>query len=134
MEKSDLRNREDVSLLVHTFYGRVRKDDLIGPVFNGVIPEDRWPAHLERLTDFWESVARGKSGYVGNPRIVHQAVDDHEEGTLTQAHFERWIHLWFLTADELFEGPLIGHAKNAAEKMSRVLLTAIVQHRQTPKP
>ena len=29
-----LEDREDVSLLVNTFYENIRKDELLGPIFN----------------------------------------------------------------------------------------------------
>ena len=126
----DLKTRENIHLLVTTFYSRVRKDDLIGPVFNGIIPEDKWPAHMERLTDFWESVALGHYTYVGNPRTKHQEVDAHENHSITQAHFDRWLEMWFTTVDSLFEGPLAGHAKNTAEKMASVFFMAMRENRQ----
>ena len=42
-------NEESISTLVDTFYARVRKDDLIGPVFNRVVAD--WPEHLAKLKD-----------------------------------------------------------------------------------
>ena len=48
-----IHTREDVSLLVRTFYAKVRKDELLGPIFNGIIKD--WETHLELLTDFWET-------------------------------------------------------------------------------
>lgn len=36
-----------VQLLVHTFYGRIRDDDLLGPVFRQAL-EGRWDMHLEK--------------------------------------------------------------------------------------
>ncbi len=53
MHKKFIQSREEVSLLVRTFYGKVRKDDLLGPIFNGIIKD--WEEHLELLTDFWET-------------------------------------------------------------------------------
>jgi len=53
MEIKDLENREDVSLLVNTFYRKVRANEVLGPFFNGIITD--WDGHLELLTDFWET-------------------------------------------------------------------------------
>ena len=36
-EKNDIVNRDDVSLLVNTFYGKIRRHDLLGPIFNSII-------------------------------------------------------------------------------------------------
>lgn len=129
MDKKDLKDREDIHRMVTTFYATVRKDDVIGPIFNRIIPEEKWPDHLERLTDFWESVALGHYTYVGNPRIVHQEVDAKEHYGITQQHFSRWIHLWFENVDSLFQGPLADHAKNTARKMSSALFIAMYEKR-----
>ncbi len=43
-----------VDRLVETFYGRIRADDLLGPIFAGRIAD--WPWHLDRMKRFWRSV------------------------------------------------------------------------------
>ena len=53
MHKPDISSREDVFLLVTTFYSKVRKDALLGPIFNTIIED--WELHFERLTDFWQT-------------------------------------------------------------------------------
>jgi len=40
------------SLLVIPFYEGIRKDALLGPIFNRHITKDNGSAHLEKLTDF----------------------------------------------------------------------------------
>ena len=40
--------------LVDAFYGKVRRDPRIGPLFLGAVQD--WPEHLEKLTAFWSSV------------------------------------------------------------------------------
>ena len=44
-ETKNIASIEDIKLLVDDFYGRVRKDDLLADIFNGVIG-NRWPEHL----------------------------------------------------------------------------------------
>mgnify|MGYP002737977224 CR=1 FL=1 len=73
MHKKFIQSREEVSLLVRTFYGKVRKDDLLGPIFNGIIKD--WEEHLELLTDFWETQLLYKRKYYGNPMMAHVEVD-----------------------------------------------------------
>jgi len=48
--KKDIQSREDVALLVNTFYPKVRENELLGPIFNTMIKD--WETHLELLTDF----------------------------------------------------------------------------------
>ena len=67
----EIKTRKDVSILVHTFYDKIRKDDLLGPIFNSHIAEDQWPEHLEKLTDFWETNLFGIPKFKGNPSQKH---------------------------------------------------------------
>jgi len=48
-----IENRNDINILVNNFYSKIRKDDLLGPIFNAHIPDDKWKEHLDKLTDFW---------------------------------------------------------------------------------
>ena len=45
-----------ISILVDTFYRRVRSDDMLGPIFEQALG-DRWDHHLPRMKSFWASVA-----------------------------------------------------------------------------
>lgn len=127
--KTAIQNRKDISLLVHTFYGRIRKDQVLGPIFNAVITD--WDSHLELLTDFWETQLFLKRKYNGNPVSAHQAVDDKMNHTITPEHFGLWLNIWFATLDELFEGESAWIAKNRAQKMSTMLYMQIYRHRQS---
>lgn len=126
--KNDIKNRKDISLLVRTFYAKIRKDEMLGPIFNGIIRD--WESHFSLLTDFWETQLFLNRKYSGNPVLVHQEVDDKMNHSLTPEHFGYWINLWFSTIDELFEGENAWIAKNRAQKMSTMLYMQIYQHRQ----
>ncbi|TXD73635.1 group III truncated hemoglobin [Aequorivita antarctica] len=115
MIKMKIESREEVSLLVRTFYSKVRKDELLGPIFNGIITD--WEIHLELLTDFWETNLFFKRKYIGNPMHTHIEVDKKVGGTINELHFGTWINLWHETIDELFEGETANVAKNRARNM-----------------
>lgn len=125
--KPTLDNRKDVSLLVKSFYRKIRKDDTLGPIFNGIIKD--WDAHLELLTDFWESQLFLKRKYSGDPIKAHQKTDDFMGNTMTMEHFGIWLNLWFATIDELFSGENAWIAKNRARKMNTMLFMKIFEHR-----
>ncbi|KKL83262.1 hypothetical protein LCGC14_1976530 [marine sediment metagenome] len=127
MEKKELKNREDVSLLIHTFYGKIRKHDILGPIFNKIITD--WESHLELLTDFWETQLFLKRKYFGNPVTAHLEVDEKTGHSITSEHFGLWLNEWFATIDELFEGETAWIAKNRAQKMSTMLFMQIYRHR-----
>ncbi len=82
--------------VVDTFYARARRDDVIGPVFNRVIPEADWPAHLATIADFWSSMLLGTGRYNGRPMPKHMAIPE-----LGEAHFMRWLRLFNETVTEL---------------------------------
>jgi hemoglobin len=102
---------ERLKALVHLFYGRVRRDPLIGPVFNGAI--DDWDEHLDKLQAFWSSVMLTSGRYKGRPLPAHVK---HGEA-ITPASFERWLELWREATAEV-----LPHAAAAAmqDKAARI--------------
>ena len=113
-----IENRKDVNILVNKFYAKIRQDELLGPIFNGHIPAENWPEHLEKLTDFWETNLFGIPKFKGNPSQKHASVDKNMGHTIEQLHFGKWLQLWFETIDELYEGELARKAKESARKMA----------------
>ena len=77
MNKKDIKTRDDVFLLVSSFYEKVKKDTVLGPFFNDVIQD--WEAHLNRLTTFWESslfmTRKLEHKYQGDPLKAHVKAD-----------------------------------------------------------
>ncbi len=127
MDKGDITNRQDIVLLVGTFYSKIRTHSVLGPIFNSIITD--WESHLSLLTDFWETQLFLKRKYHGNPVTAHEKVDDRMDGAITTEHFGLWLNLWFATIDELFEGETAWVAKNRAQKMSTMLFMQIYVHR-----
>jgi hemoglobin len=124
-----IKDRDDIFKLVNTFYAKVRQDDTIGPVFNGIIAEGEWPAHLQKLTDFWETNLFGKLVYKGSPTAAHVGVDRFTGNQISQLHFHRWLMLWFETVDGLFDGELAERAKDGARRMATRQFMAIARNR-----
>lgn len=60
-----------VERLVHDFYGRIRSDGVLGPVFEARLA-DRWGDHLGKMVDFWSSVVLKTGRYAGRPHAAHQ--------------------------------------------------------------
>lgn len=128
MTKKDIENRDDVFALVSSFYAKVRKNQEIGAFFNETI--DDWPAHIEKLTDFWETNLFFVSKFRGNPMRAHNQVDDNFDNSIEQKHFGVWLNLWFQTVDELFEGDRAWIAKNRARNIASNLFLAMYENRQ----
>lgn len=124
MNKKKIATVEDVRLMVDTFYGEVRKDALLGPIFNQVI-QDRWPEHLEKMYRFWQTVLLQEHTYKGSPFAPHACLP------LQAVHFERWKLLFFATLDGLFDGEKAEEAKFRASKMAEMFqlkIAFIQQH------
>ncbi|WP_339634202.1 group III truncated hemoglobin [Bizionia echini] len=134
MDKKNIETRDDVLLLVSSFYEKVRADEFLGPFFNRVITD--WDAHIERLTTFWETslfmTRKLEKKYYGNPLEVHVQVDKENNHTITEHHFGAWLNLWFQTIDEHFEGEVADNAKRRARKMGSFMYLNIFQARQKP--
>jgi hemoglobin len=85
-----------VRAVVDEFYARARRDDVIGPVFNRIIPDAEWPDHLSKIADFWSSMLLGTGRYNGRPMPKHMAIPE-----LSDAHFMRWLRLFRETVEEI---------------------------------
>jgi hemoglobin len=110
--------QEDIHLLVNTFYSKIRKDKLLGPIFNSHISENQWPHHLIKLTDFWETNLFGVRKFKGNPTKKHLKVDENLDYRIDALHFGKWLNLWVETINELFTGERADKAIYMARKMA----------------
>ncbi|MDQ1164129.1 group III truncated hemoglobin [Flavobacterium sp. SORGH_AS_0622] len=126
--KKQIENRADIEFLVHQFYDKIRADQEIGFYFNKMITD--WDAHLEKLTDFWETNLFAVRKYKGNPHAVHNEVDAHFDENITANEFGIWLNHWALTLDEHFEGENVETLKRRARKMSTFLYVSMFQHRK----
>ena len=93
----DRITEERIAELVDRFYAKVRRDPMIGPLFNEAVED--WGAHLETLGRFWSSVMLTTGRYKGNPMAVHMK----HRAALEPHFFDRWLDLWAETTGELFE-------------------------------
>jgi len=113
-----IKNREDIQLLVNTFYSKIRKDELLGPIFNSHISENQWPHHLIKLIDFWETNLFGVRKFKGSPTQKHLKVDENLDYRIDALHFGKWLNLWVETINELFTGERADKAIYMARKMA----------------
>ncbi len=118
----DIRSRADVILLVDTFYGKVKENDVIGHIFNEVANVD-WQRHLPVMYSFWSSILLGERSYAGNPMIKH--INLSNMYPLSTGHFQEWLTLFHQTIDELFEGDKANEAKSRASTIAQIMLHKI---------
>lgn len=110
--------------LIHTFYGRVRDDDMLGPIFAERITN--WPPHLERMVAFWSSVALMTGRYHGRPVPAHTPLP------IKAAHFDRWLMLFRETAHEVCTPAGALHVIERAERIARSLHIAVAEAQSAP--
>lgn len=104
-----------IQTLVHSFYGRVREDAEIGPIFNRVIG-DNWDTHLAKMCEFWSSVMLMTGRYKGNPMIAHMRLK-----MVRPEHFERWLILFRQTARDVCPAEIAELFIVRAENIARSL-------------
>lgn len=114
IKMKDIEALEDIKKVVNDFYGKVRQDKLLGPVFEAKIG-DNWDHHLDKMYRFWQTVLleEGKT-YFGNPFMKHARLP------LSSGHFEKWLQLWEETLRENYQGPKTEEALLRAQKMGHV--------------
>jgi hemoglobin len=113
--KTDIRDKRDIELFVNSFYSKVRENELLAPVFASKIPDAAWPAHLQRMYDFWNAILFAETGFQGNPMQKHMRLPIEEN------HFNQWLVLFRQTIDELFLGPKAEEAKMRAESIAKIM-------------
>ena len=126
--RNDISARKDIILLVDTFYETIRKDEMLGYIFDD-IAKVNWVKHLPVMYDFWENTLFYTGTYSGNPVLSHTHL--HRLFPITKAHFDHWNLLFGQTIDKLFEGDKAELAKQRALSISIVLQIKIAQ---APKP
>lgn len=106
-------NETSLEALVRRFYGKVRADARLGPIFEAAVTD--WDEHHARLTHFWSSVMLGTGRYKGAPLAVHAGLP------ISSAHFEVWLGLWRAAVREQFAPEAAGALEAAAERIARSL-------------
>lgn len=122
-ETKDIMTLEDIKILVDAFYEKVRQDELLAPIFNERI-KDRWPQRLEKMYAFWQTVLLDQRTYLGSPLPPHARLD------VNHSHFQRWMELFILTADTLFQGEKANEAKWRAGKMAELFESKIEYYKK----
>lgn len=108
-----------VSRLVDAFYGRIRADALLGPIFAERITD--WDWHLDRMKRFWRSILHNSGEFSGNPMAKHLVIPGLEE-----RHFAHWLDLFYATLRDLESDPnATAEVGKRARMIADSLLTGI---------
>jgi hemoglobin len=103
-------DEEMIESLVRAFYGRVRLDRLLGPVFDSKVQD--WEEHYGRLCSFWSSVTLGTRRYRGQPMAAHLPLP------IESPHFDRWLKIFVETARDLCPPAAAAHFCDRANRIA----------------
>ena len=107
----DIRNDDDIRLLVETFYGRIQENERLNHIFSDVTGVD-WDRHLPTMVDFWSNLIFQTGRYKGRPFRQHMPLP------IKESDFHLWYGLFVETVDDYFKGPEAEYAKEMAAKIA----------------
>jgi hemoglobin len=103
--------------VMYAFYGKVRSDAVLGPIFTNAIGSD-WDDHIERIISFWNAATRLRPGYEGK-RFMPAHL---QHKSIRTEHLPRWRALFRETAREhcspLQSAALVEIAERMAENIA----------------
>lgn len=120
-----LGGRPRLMNLLRHFYADVRQHREIAPIFLAQI--DDWPAHLEKIADFWSNVTGGPVRYGGGMPRKHFPLG------IEERHFEAWLDLWRRNCRAHLPAAEAAEMTRAAEEIGLRLRTMIALYGE-PKP
>lgn len=110
-----LGGHEGILKLIKPFYIDVRQHAVLGPIFNAHIED--WPAHLDKITEFWALQTGGESRYRGGFAGAHMPLG------LKPEHFQMWLGLWEFNASRQLPPTEAAEMKALAHEFARRLFS-----------
>ncbi|RXK60954.1 group III truncated hemoglobin [Lacibacter luteus] len=122
--KTDIRNREDIRLLMERFYDKLLTDKSISYLFTDVA-KINLEEHFPVLVDFWDSILFQSDTYQKNAMKPH--LDLHQQSPLEARHFKTWLGYFTATVDELFEGDKAELARQRATSIATIMQIKMIE-------
>jgi hemoglobin len=122
--KHDIRNKDDIKLMVDTFYGKVQENEILGFIFNDIAEVD-WDTHLPHMYNFWAGILFGENEFRGQPMYKHIMLS--KKTKMGDTQFAEWLRLFGETVLDLFEGPRADEAIARSQMIARNFLYRINQ-------
>lgn len=116
-----LGGHDGILKLLKSFYVDARQHTVLGPIFNSHI--QNWPAHLDKIADFWALQSGGPTRYRGGFAGVHLSLG------LQAEHFQHWLGLWELNNGRHLAPREAAEMNARAQELGRRLF-AVTQNRR----
>ena len=123
--KKNIENREDIYLLVKTFYVKLMNDATMHHFFEDFSQPEALEKHLQILVDFWDNILFYSGTYQKNAMKPHLQLQ--VQKPFKKEHFKQWISHFNNTVNELFEGEVAHAAKSRALSIATVMQLKIAE-------
>lgn len=97
----DIKDLNDIRILVDTFYEHAATDNLLGSIFSKI---ENSHLNKDALYKYWETVLLTHTSPI-------EQFPKHIELMFSPQHFVRWLTMFLETIDTLFSGPTAEKAK-----------------------
>lgn len=114
----DIKNRNDILLIMKTFYDKLLADESISYIFTDVAKVNL-KEHFPILVDFWHSMLFGSGTYGRNAMQPH--IDLAKKSKFTKEHFTTWLGYLNESIDELHEGKMAHAMKARAQNIAGLM-------------
>lgn len=121
-----LGGHDGILKLIKSFYVDARQHAVLGPIFNSHIQD--WPAHLDKIADFWALQTGGPTRYRGGFAGAHMSLG------LEAEHFQHWLGLWEWNNSRHLAPRETQELNAIAHEMGRRLFTVTRSRRPIPGP
>lgn len=121
-----LGGHDGILKLIRSFYVDARQHSVLGPIFKAQITD--WPAHLDKIADFWALQTGGRSRYRGGFAGAHVSLG------LQSEHFQQWLGLWELNNGRHLAPREAGELNALAHELGRRLFTITLNRRAVVNP
>ena len=119
-----LCTESEVAQMVYDFYADVRRDEVLGPIFNGQIHD--WDTHLAKLVDFWSSILLRTGRFTGAPMPMHATMPG-----LSAELFQRWLALFYASNARQPNQAMATQANAMAERIAQSLWMGYQMHNRS---
>lgn len=82
--------KQRIRAVTSAFYAHVRRDETLGPIFDEVVAETDWPAHIEKVSRFWDLAFRLDNDYAARGFMSAHMKHMH----IREEHTHRWLQLF----------------------------------------
>jgi hemoglobin len=101
---NDIASKQDIEILITTFYSNLLQLEDIKPVFANI----DFPQHVPHIVQFWAFVLLDEPGYKTN------VFEKHIPLPIKPYMFDKWLEVWINAVDSLFKGEKADLAKQRA--------------------